>query len=167
MHQHVWDGARMAVVVMGVSGCGKSTVGRALAERLGWPFLDADDYHPPANVQKMSSGKPLDDTDRVPWLGTLNQLLRDQPRAVLACSALKRAYRDTLRAGQPEPVVFVYLRADREAIAARLLQREHFFPPHLLDTQFAALEEPAENEALIVDATEPVDQLVAAIVSRL
>ena len=156
----------MSIVVMGVSGCGKSTVGKALAEHLGRPFFDADDFHPEANVAKMSAGQPLDDADRRPWLDRLAELLRDEPEAVLACSALKRAYRDQL-AQHTDDVTFVHLHAERDAIAKRMSDRAHFFPAELLDTQFAALEPPGECEALVADAMRPVDQLVADIASRL
>ncbi len=152
---------------MGVSGCGKTTVGHTLAERLSRPFFDADDFHPPANITKMGAGEPLTDADRWPWLERLNALLREEPHAVLACSALKQVYRDALRQGQTSSLVFVYLQADRDAIAQRTQQRDHFFPAALLDSQFAALEEPDADEAWIVDATQPADQLAAAIASRL
>ncbi len=150
------------VVVMGVSGCGKSTIGRALAERLGRRFLDADDFHPPANIAKMRSGVALGDDDRRPWLERLNALLRHgaakgEP-VVLACSALKRRYRDLLRR-RVQGIVFVHLAGDRALIAARLAARDHaYMPGSLLDSQFAALEAPEAGE----DAIEvPVDASVA------
>lgn len=142
---------------MGVCGCGKTTVGEALASELGWPFLDADDFHPPANVAKMAAGQPLDDADRWPWLDRIAEELRGilarGGHAVLACSALKERYRERLqRAGD---VRIVYLKGDRETIAARLAARTHkYMPPTLLPSQFAALEEPAR--ALAVDIREPV-----------
>ncbi len=138
----------MMIVVMGVSGCGKSTVGQALARELGWPFFDADDFHPPANIQKMSSGIPLDDADRQPWLERLRDLLADEHRAgrsaVLACSALKERYRMVLRAGAPD-VRFVHLEGTAEEIQLLMSRRSgHFMKPGMLASQFAALEPPRE-----------------------
>lgn len=138
----------MMIVVMGVSGCGKSTVGQALARELGWPFFDADDFHPPANIQKMSSGIPLDDADRQPWLERLRDLLADEQRAgrsaVLACSALKERYRMVLRAGAPD-VRFVHLEGTAEEIQLLMSRRSgHFMKPGMLASQFAALEPPRE-----------------------
>lgn len=154
----------MIVVVMGVCGCGKSTVGAALAQSLQWPFFDADDFHPPANVAKMSAGSPLTDDDRWPWLdriaAEMRGVLARGGHAVLACSALKQAYRDRLsRAGD---VRFVHLAGDFDTIASRLASRRHrYMPPTLLASQFAVLEPPAD--ALDVDVREPVDAQVAAI----
>ena len=154
----------MIVVVMGVSGCGKTTVGQALADDLGWPFLDADDFHPQANVEKMSAGTPLTDDDRWPWLDRLtNEMKAINARggnAVLGCSALKQAYRDRLaRAGD---VRVVYLKGDRATIEQRLGARAgHFMPPALLTSQFATLEEPAN--AVIVDVRLSAAEQVAAI----
>lgn len=155
-----------AIVVMGVSGAGKTLIGSLLAERLGWTFADADDYHPPANVEKMRSGRPLDDADREPWLRSLHALLRDaEAPLVLACSALKAAYRDTIR-GDLTDVLFVHLHAPYEAIAERLEQREgHYMPASLLESQFNTLELPAD--ALTIDCLLPrgeiVDRVLAAI----
>ncbi len=157
------------IVVMGVAGSGKTTIGQLLAARLGWPFYDADDYHPPANVAKMARGIPLDDADRTGWLAALAGLigggLARGENGVLACSALKRDYRAVLRVDERR-VRFVYLRGDYDAIQARLLAREdHFMPAVLLRSQFDALEEP--DDAIIVDvALEPV-QIVAAIIEQL
>lgn len=130
-----------AIVVMGVSGSGKSTVGAALAHRLGVPFADADDLHPPANIAKMSAGRPLDDDDRRPWLAAVGQWLAGHPHgAVMSCSALKRTYRDQLRAQLPT-VEFVYLSGSPEVIGRRQAAREdHFMPASLLTSQFAILE---------------------------
>jgi carbohydrate kinase (thermoresistant glucokinase family) len=142
---------------MGVCGCGKTTIGEALANALGWTFYDADDFHPPANVAKMAAGRPLDDRDRWPWLDRiadeLRAVLARGDHAVLACSALKKAYRERLqRAGD---VRIVYLKGDEATIAARLAARQHqYMPPTLLPSQFAALEEPAH--ALVVDIRQPV-----------
>lgn len=147
----------MILVVMGVCGCGKTTVGAALAAALGWPFFDADSFHPPANVAKMAAGQPLDDNDRWPWLDRIADELRGVLArggdAVLACSALKEAYRARLkRAGD---VRIVYLKGDEATIAARLAVRKHeYMPATLLPSQFAALEEPAG--ALVVDIRQPI-----------
>ena len=157
----------MIIVVMGVCGCGKSTVGTALARSLQWPFLDADDFHPPENVAKMAQGTPLSDADRWPWLdrvaGELTQILVRGDHAVLACSALKQAYRDRLaRAGD---VRFVHLDGDYETIAGRLQERQHrYMPATLLASQFAALEPPVD--ALRVDIRESVEEQVAAILAE-
>ncbi len=139
---------------MGVSGAGKTTVGGLLAERLGWEFLDADDFHPPHNREKMAAGVALNDADRAPWLESLAQALKGRVEAgrgvVLACSALKRAYRDQLRV---DPSVrFVHLQVARGALERRLAQRKgHYFRPELLTSQLAALEEPSDAEAFLVD----------------
>jgi gluconokinase len=157
----------MIVVVMGVSGCGKSTVGEALAADLRWPFLDADDFHPPANVAKMAAGTPLTDDDRGPWLDHLAQelttILARGGHAVLACSALKQAYRDRLAPGPiAGQVRFAYLKGDEATIAGRIAGRRHrYMPAALLASQFAALEEP--QDAIVVDIREPVPAQVAAI----
>lgn len=154
----------MIVVVMGVCGCGKSTVGAALAGSLQWPFLDADDFHPAENVAKMSAGTPLTDDDRWPWLdrvaAELASILARGGHAVLACSALRKAYRDRLaRAGD---VRFVHLAGDYDTIAARLDARQHrYMPATLLASQFATLEPPAD--ALDIDVREPVHAQVAAV----
>jgi gluconokinase len=154
----------MIVMLMGVTGCGKTTVGRALAQSLGWAFYDADDFHPPSNVAKMAAGIPLTDDDRWPWLDRIADLLRHvQGRgdhAVLACSALKQSYRDRIaRAGD---VHVVYLKGDLATIEARLATRRHrYMPASLLPSQFATLEEPAN--ALVVDIRADATTQVAAI----
>jgi gluconokinase len=158
----------MIVVLMGVSGSGKTVVGQALAANLGWPFFDGDDFHPPANVAKMAAGTPLTDADRWPWLDRLAAemaaVTAHGSNAVLACSALKRAYRDRLeRAGS---VRFVHLKGDDETIAARLAGRAHrYMPPTLLASQFATLEEP--KDAIVVDIRDPIPVQVAKIRSAL
>ena len=142
-----------AIVVMGVSGSGKSHIGRLLAERLGWAFADADDFHPAANVAKMRSGVPLDDADREPWLaalaGLLQAALADGRPLVLACSALKRSYRERL--GLPQPGIrLVLLTGPAELLRKRIEQRAgHFMPATLLDSQLAVLEPPEPDEAAI------------------
>jgi gluconokinase len=158
----------MTVLLMGVSGSGKSTVGRALAAELDWPFLDADTLHPPANVAKMASGIPLTDADRWPWFDRIVAEMRRYAAAgknvVIACSALKQAYRDRLASGGSVRVV--YLKGDAETIAPRLAgRRGHFMPPSLLASQFATLEEP--DNAIVVDIREPVAAQVAAITRAL
>jgi len=158
----------MIVVVMGVSGSGKTTVGEALAGRLGWRFLDADDFHPPANVAKMAAGKPLTDDDRWPWLDRLAEELRGANagggNAVLACSALRQAYRDRLAAAGD--VHFVHLAGDMATIADRLAARRHrYMPPSLLQSQFATLEPPVG--AVSIDVREPLHAQVDAIVAAL
>ncbi|NMO16030.1 gluconokinase [Pyxidicoccus fallax] len=155
----------MVVIVMGVSGAGKTTVGSSLAEALGWRFLDADDLHPVPNKVKMAQGVPLTDEDRWPWLwmlsGVIGEALRQGDGLVVACSALKEAYRKVLEVDAAR-VRFVYLDASRELLASRLSQRHgHFMPPSLLDSQLATLEVP--DSALRVDVTPPVKEVVARI----
>jgi gluconokinase len=150
---------------MGVTGSGKSTIGQPLAERLGYPFLDADEFHPPENVAKMAAGIPLTDADRQPWLELLNAKLRVQDDAVLACSALKEPYRRTLSRGLVD-CRFVHLRGSIELIRARLQERQHrYMPALLLESQFAALEAP--REAIEVDIGSSIADCIAAIEARL
>lgn len=154
-----------AVVIMGVAGNGKTTVGTWLAEELGWDFLEGDDFHPAANIEKMSSGQPLNDEDRRPWLQSLAQeiarLQADGRRSVLGCSALRRRYRDLLREGDPD-LFFIHLTADYDTLLERMKRREHFMPPALLQSQFDTLE-PLEPEEFGIDisAHAPPDQVVA------
>ena len=155
----------MIVVVMGVSGVGKTTVGKALARELGWHFIDADGYHPPANVAKMAAGIALDDADRWPWLETLNRVLKKEKNAVLACSALKEAYRSRITDGLARFEI-VYLHGCFELIAARLAERpHHYMPASLLRSQFATLEPPAK--AIGIDVAAAPSACVAAILARL
>jgi gluconokinase len=155
----------MIAVLMGVSGAGKTTIGRLLAERLGWRFIDADEHHPKANVEKMAAGIPLEDADRWPWLDELNRLLRAERDAVLACSALKESYRRRLLAGIAHARL-VFLEGDRALIAARVAARKHrYMPASLLDSQFATLEPPAQ--AIRIDVSAPVERSVDAIVAAI
>lgn len=159
----------MVVIVMGVSGCGKTTVGKGLAERLGWVFLDADAYHSAENVAKMSRGVPLTEADRKTWLEALRAQIAEQldrgESAVLACSALTEAARQILRV-DAERVRFVHLEGSYELIRRRMQVREdHFMPAGLLDSQFATLEPPTDAVAVSIDA--PPDAIVERIVERL
>jgi gluconokinase len=148
----------MVILLMGVAGAGKSTIGKALAVQLGARFIDADDLHPPANVEKMRRGEPLNDDDRVPWLEAVRQQLRGN--VVLACSALKAQYRRTLN-----PTHVVFLEVPREALERRLRARTgHFFSAALLQSQLDALEVP--TDAITVDATKSVDDVVDEILRR-
>lgn len=164
----------MVIVVMGVSGSGKTVVGEALARRLSWVLEDADNWHPASNIEKMHSGAALTDEDREPWLRALNRAIRnwiaDKRDVVLACSALRKWYRNALRAGLPEPesVRFVYLKGTYEEIDRRLrIRAGHFMPESLLRSQFAALEEPDSSEALVVDVSHPVATVVDSIITGL
>ena len=157
------------LIVMGVAGAGKTTLALALAERLGWGFLDADRLHPQANVAKMRAGLPLDDADRAPWLTAVAEWIDAQDGAsVVACSALKRAYRTRLVEGRPQARV-VYLDASPELIAARVTQRaDHYFPASLIASQFEALEPPAPDEhAIVVDIADPTETQVAAVIAHI
>lgn len=160
------------IVVMGVASSGKTSLGERLAERLGWPFRDADSFHPSENVAKMSRGEPLDDEDRKPWLAAIAAWI-DQLRAagrngVVTCSALKKRYRDVI-VGQRPDVALVYLEGSRELIGARMAQRRHhFMPPALLDSQFAALEEPDQDEKpLVVSVELSKDAIVERVMAEL
>ncbi|QTN22274.1 gluconokinase [Rhizobacter sp. AJA081-3] len=161
----------LRVVVMGVSGCGKSSLGQALAQALGAGFIEGDRHHPPENVAHMAAGVPLTDADRAGWLATLADLLaqarQDGRPAVLACSALKRAYRDVLR--RAGPLHFVLMTAPREVLAQRLAARSgHYMPASLLPSQLATLEPPqADEAAIVVDATRPLPVLVDTVLAQL
>jgi gluconokinase len=153
----------LRVVIMGVSGCGKSSVGEGLAARLGIPYRDGDCLHPPANVEKMRAGVPLTDDDRWPWLDRVAQVLADDAPVIVGCSALRRAYRDRLRAGAGGPVRFIHLTGSRDVIAGRMAARSgHYMPTSLLDSQFAALETPGPDEALAIDIEQPLDAIISA-----
>ena len=161
----------MVIIVMGVSGSGKTTIGRRLAERLDGTFHDGDDFHPPANVNKMASGQPLTDADRWPWLRAIRSFIDERrpadPVTVVACSALKQAYRDALM-GNGDATVLVYLRGDVDLIQERLETRaDHFFDADLLASQFEALEPPAPDDAITVDIDAPPDAIVRTIIRQL
>jgi len=156
-----------AIVVMGVSGAGKSTVGRLIAARLDCPFRDADSFHPKANIEKMSRGEPLTDADRWPWLNAIAAWIAEHRAAgttcVVTCSALKRVYRDIVTDRQRADVRLVYLKGDMALIEARLKARKgHFMPPALLHSQFDALEEPSADESAIVVSIDATPEEIAA-----
>jgi gluconokinase len=163
----------VAVVVMGVSGSGKSTVGAALARHLGVAFRDADEFHPAANVAKMSAGTPLTDEDRWPWLDAIGAALAEAGREghgiVVGCSALKRVYRDRLRTAARRPLVFVHLSGSRATLAKRMQTRKgHFMPASLLDSQLATLEPPSPDErAITVSVEQPVAKVVETVLRQL
>lgn len=164
LHTHQTDHPTH-VIVMGVSGCGKSHVGRALADRLGWPFLEGDTLHAASSIAKMQARQPLDDVDRQPWLRAIGEWLDERQAAhesaVITCSALKRRYRDTLRSGHPG-VCFVWLQVERAELERRMRKRAaHFMPVALLDSQLATLEPPEADEPVFtVDANEDVGTTV-------
>jgi len=152
-------------IVMGVSGCGKSSVGQALAQYLGWDFYDADNFHPPENLAKMTNGIPLTDSDRVPWLASLRELISSSLKAdspgVLACSALKERYRQQLMDGN-KGVQIVYLKGSYDLIWSRMERRaDHYMKPHMLKSQFESLEEP--TNALTINISMPLDEIVQEI----
>jgi gluconokinase len=155
-----------AIVVMGVSGSGKTSIGEGLAAHLGMPLLEGDQFHPRANIDKMSSGTPLTDDDRWPWLDAIAAAMRDAPGGVIVtCSSLRRVYRDRLRERAGRPVLFVFLDGSQETIAARLAERKgHFMPPSLLQSQFATLEPPGADEPGIVRVSidPPIPAVIAA-----
>lgn len=156
------------VVVMGVTGSGKSTVGTALAARMGVPFADADDFHSPENVAKMTSGVPLTDADRRPWLLAIGVWLAEHEEgAVVTCSALKRVYRDTLREAAPA-ITFLHLHGDKEVARVRVGGRPgHFMPTSLVDSQYADLEPlGADEKGLVVDFALPVEVIVDRVASE-
>jgi gluconokinase len=158
-----------AYIVMGVAGCGKTTVGKILADRLNIPFFDADQFHPAQNVEKMSRGISLDDNDREPWLKILSAKISQSLQvhgAVLACSALKEKYRRILKGTQGGQVTFIYLQGSRDLIYTRMQERkDHFMPVSLLDSQFAVLEEPID--AITVSIEQPPLQICETIVKTI
>jgi carbohydrate kinase (thermoresistant glucokinase family) len=157
------------IIVMGVSGCGKSTIGKALAVKLGWRFLEGDEFHPPANIAKMSAGTPLTNEDRWPWLDALHdELLRAERRGesvVLSCSALRQIYRDRLTAGLLQ-ARWIYLKGDRAALLRNFAKRSgHFMKAGMLDSQLRTLEEP--TNAIVLPSEGPIDAIVAAALRSL
>ena len=159
----------MIYIVMGVSGCGKSTIGTLLAEKLALPFYDADDFHSPTNIEKMAQGTPLTDDDRKPWLTLLaDQIINWQAEggAVLACSALKQSYRDILSSTTENSVKFVYLKGDKAVLTARLTNRNnHFMPANLLTSQLATLEPP--EDAITVSLEKTVEEIISDILKAI
>ena len=162
-----------AIITVGVSGSGKTTVGEVLAKRLGWSFIDGDAFHLPSSVEKMRAGTPLTDDDRWPWLDLVGAALRqarEESRGlVVSCSALKQSYRDRLRHAAGGPLFFVFLEGSRSLLQTRLAaRRDHFFPPALLDSQFAALEHPGGEKLVVtVDIDAPVDRIADAALQGL
>jgi gluconokinase len=155
-------------IIMGVAGSGKSTVGKALAERLGWDFIDGDDFHPPENIAKMAAGIPLSDSDRTPWLAALSDqlfaTLKARRHPVLACSALKESYREKLLRGKVG-LEIIYLKGSYDLLLERMSQREgHFMKPEMLKSQFATLEEP--QNAIILDISMPLDAMLARVLEN-
>lgn len=158
------------IVLMGVAGCGKSTVGPLLAAALGSRYLDGDTFHPPENIRKMAAGTPLEDKDRWPWLDRIAETLeKEHGPLIVGCSALKRRYRQHIRTASGRPVFFVHLSGPRDLIAKRMLKRDgHFMPTSLLESQIAALEPPrADEAALEVSIDQSMESLVGEIVKRL
>jgi len=157
-------------VIMGVAGCGKSSVGQAIADTIGAAFIDGDALHPQTNIAKMSSGQPLTDADRTPWLQTVGETLADASApCIVACSALKTTYRDIIRTHARGPVTFLHLHGDRQVIEARMSARkDHFMPVSLLDSQFATLEPlgPSEDH-IVVDIDQPFQTVVSAFAEQL
>lgn len=157
------------IFIMGVSGSGKTTIGQLLSQQTGIPFFDADDFHPPANIQKMNAGQPLDDDDRRDWLLSLNSLARQEMKkagAVIACSALKAKYRTMLTDGVETKIYWIYLRGNFETISQRLQTRKgHFMPASLLQSQFETLEPP--DEAIVVDITHSPELIVERLIRQI
>ncbi len=157
----------MVIVVMGVSGCGKTTIGQSLADAFGWDFQEGDALHPQANIEKMSAGIPLNDDDRWPWLDRIASWIRDEQaqhrQGVISCSALKRSYRDRLRQSDAN-VSFVYIQVSRGELERRMQRRHHFMPTSLLDSQLQTLEEPKPDEdALTVSGEAGIDAIIAEV----
>ncbi len=158
----------MIYLIMGVSGSGKTTIGQALSQKLGYTFYDADDFHPPENIAKMSQGIPLNDSDRLPWLLAIKTVINKheqlQKDAIITCSALKKSYRDLLQENTRD-IIWIYLKGSYESILKRLQEREeHFMKENMLMSQFKTLEEP-EN-AVIIDINSSVEEIVQEIVHQ-
>jgi carbohydrate kinase (thermoresistant glucokinase family) len=158
----------MKIVVMGVTGCGKTTVGAALAEKLGITFVDSDDLHSTSNKKKMSSGTPLNDSDRQPWLQAVSDTLQSHEKIVVACSALKKSYREKILAGVPT-TQFIHLVGSKELISSRLSERSHeFMPIELLDSQFQTLEPLEQSErGKDIEISQPIEEIVDEITAWL
>ncbi len=158
----------MILLILGVAGSGKTTIGKLLAQTLGWPFFDADEFHPPANIEKMSRGIPLTDDDRWPWLDAIRakieSLEAEGQSGVLTCSGLKEIYRDRLKPGDAD-IKFVYLKGSYDLIQSRMAARQHFMKPEMLASQFASLEEP--HDALIIDISHPPEACALQIIRSL
>ena len=157
------------MILMGVAGSGKTAVGKGVATRLNWLFLDADAFHPVANIEKMKQGIPLNDEDRKPWLRALRdelkRLLAEGRSAILACSALKESYRQSL-SDDASAIIFILLDVDQETIRERLQNRSaHFFPKELMQSQFASLEKP--KNAIVIDARKPLDDVIDQVVKAI
>lgn len=157
------------LVVMGVSGCGKTSVGKMLASYMGCKFIEGDSRHPPANVEKMTSGIPLADDDRWPWLAALGAELASEEDTVISCSALKKSYRDLLRAEAGRPITFVFLQGTRTMLASRMLGRKgHYMPLSLLDSQLATLELPtAEHDVVTIEIDQPLERIVSLAMTNI
>lgn len=168
MEKHGSDRDSFVIILMGVSGCGKTSIGNLLSSRTGLPFYDGDHFHPEANVRKMESGNPLNDADRLPWLDRLSELIGEllsESGGILACSALKKSYRDILKNGSGQNVHFVYLKGDKELISQRLEARDnHFMPAGLLDSQFKTLQEP--EHAITIEIDQTPQQIVEEIIQK-
>lgn len=158
----------MIIILMGVTGCGKSSAGKLLSKKIGLPFLDGDDYHPPENILKMKSGKPLNDHDRIPWLNNLiQQISKAGPNGcILACSALRQSYRDIFKNSLHEEVVFIYLKGSYDLISKRIAERMgHYMPADLLNSQFQDLEEPVD--AITIDIDKSLNEITDEIIQQL
>ena len=160
-----------ALIFMGVSGCGKSTIAALVAKHLGWPMIEGDDLHPPANIAKMTQGIPLNDDDRRPWLEAIAAHIQTWrqvgTQGVVTCSSLRHAYRDLLRNGHDD-IRFVFLKGSYELLLSRMQHRQrHFMPPSLLQSQFATLEEPGPDEAITVSIDQPTEGIVADTLAQL
>lgn len=161
------------IVVMGVSGCGKTSVGKLLADRLGRTFVEGDSVHPPVNVRKMRMGIALEDSDRWPWLDALGRRLAEETSVIMSCSALKWSYRDRLRRLAGRPLTFVFLRGDRTLLAARMAGRNHeYMPLSLLDSQLSTLEPPVsgpqgEPDVIALDIDQPLEVIVSTVITRM
>lgn len=157
------------ILIMGVSGCGKSTIGAALAAKLGFDFIEGDDLHPAINIEKMRKGVPLDDNDRWPWLACISDALtRSERPVVVSCSALKKSYRDFLRQHTAAPVLVIYLRGSFAVISARLMARsEHFMPSNLLQSQFDILGEPeGEADTVTIDVELTLENIMEILLTK-